>query len=312
MKKELHILITGAGGFLGKNLIDHIISNYGDRVFIYSLERSPSSDFISGHVQRITCDLTNINDVYNALKPLEIDAIVHLAGITGGKSYHEFFRANVMTTANLWEVVSQLPINPKVINVGSAAQYCVDLNSPVISEDCLLKPSGIYGLSKYIQEKWTMGYIQSNKIQGCCVRVFNIIGRQQKQHLIPSCFIKQIHLIKEGKQKELRVGNIDTSRDFLDVRDVAEALWMLMGTDSNINGEVFNIASGQSVKIREILSECLRIYNMDFDIVKVDSALYRDNDVLNIIGDISKIRSYINWTPRYDYKEALTNVLQYV
>lgn len=308
MKKKCKLLVTGANGFIGSHFIDYVISNYDHQVFIYALDIEIPDDPKSNNIRWVLCDLTDINNIDRVLKHMEVDGVIHFAGITTGRSYHDFFQANVVSSANLWEAVSNLTSQPKIINVGSAAQYGVIPDEPVVTESNPLQPCTIYGVSKYIQEKWTLNYIQNQKLNGCCVRIFNTIGTGQKQHLIPSCFVRQISQIKQGKQDYLTVGNLDTARDFLDVRDIAEALWKLIDTETDINGQIFNIASGQSVKIREILNECLKISNCDPDIVKVDPQLFRKNEIMNIIGDITKIQSVIDWVPRIHYGESLMDM----
>jgi len=149
------------------------------------------------------------------------------------------------------------------------------------------------------------------KVPVTCVRVFNVLGPGQSPELVPAAFLHQIASILKGDAEEIKVGNLDTARDFTDIRDVVSALWLLLTADDRVVGEVFNVASGNATRIGDILEECIRLSGRQIRIAQ-DTSRMRKTDVRSICGDIQKIRRVLDWSPRLDWKQSLRDMWELI
>jgi GDP-4-dehydro-6-deoxy-D-mannose reductase len=132
-------------------------------------------------------------------------------------------------------------------------------------------------------------------------RIFNLLGPGQPENLVPATFIKQFKAMREGES--LRVGNLSTRRDFVDVRDVVWAFDKLLTKGQP--GMAYNIASGKSVSIREVLNEMLSISGFRDISIEQDSVRIRENDVPDVVADITAITEMVGWRPQISLRESL-------
>ena len=142
--------------------------------------------------------------------------------------------------------------------IGSGEEYGkVSPEDIPISEDVNLNPCNIYGSTKACQDLMAEIYVRAYKMQVILARAFNYIGPGQSTLFVISDFAKQIAEIEQQQREPvIQVGNLDSKRDFLDVRDLVRAYTFLL--EQGMSGEVYNIGSGQVISIREILNLFLR------------------------------------------------------
>ena len=141
------------------------------------------------------------------------------------------------------------------------------------------------------------------------VRPFNQIGPKQAPHFVGSSFAKQIAEIEKGKRESvLRVGNLEAKRDFTDVRDMVEAY--VLAIEKGKVGEVYNIGSGTSYKISDILDKLISMSSSKIRVEK-DEDLIRPNDNPELICDASKFISLTGWKPKISIETTLRNTLDY-
>jgi GDP-4-dehydro-6-deoxy-D-mannose reductase len=158
-----------------------------------------------------------------------------------------------------------------------------------------------------MQERWALLYHQEQQVPVICVRPFNIIGPGQSVSLVPAAFMQQIADVVRGTAQEVRVGDISTQRDFMDVRDTVDALWALMSAGPEADGEVFNICSGQALKIADMLEACIALSGRDIPVVRDPSRL-KAHDVAVIVGDNAKLKQCTGWQCRIPWRESLASM----
>jgi GDP-4-dehydro-6-deoxy-D-mannose reductase len=232
-------------------------------------------------------------------------AVIHLAGVTTGPDLSRYFAGNVLAAEHLFRAAAALPRAPRVLVVGSAAQYGITTGGhEVVDEGRPLLGLTPYGVSKTLQEKWALAYVAARSLPAVCVRPFNLMGPGQPESLVPAAFLRQVAEVLAGRSQEVLVGNTWTARDFVDVRDVAAALWALATADQRVNGQVFNIASGEAVRIGDMLKACMELAGREVP-VREDPARVRPNDVPTIIGDASRLRAATGWQPRIGWRDSL-------
>jgi GDP-4-dehydro-6-deoxy-D-mannose reductase len=304
MTAERHgtLVITGAAGFVGSHLVAHLAaaSDAPSRVVGADLRVGAP-----GAVEWVSCDLASAPEAAALVKRFAPHTIIHLAGLAAGGDLHACFAANVQAAANLLAAAAAAGEAARVVIVGSAAQYGVTTGDyEVVDEGRPLLGRTPYAVTKTLQERWALAYADSGALEVVCVRPFNLMGPGQPPGLVPAAFLQQVAEVVDGKRAEVCVGNTATSRDFTDVRDAVAALWALATTPARVTGEVFNLASGQAVRIADLLEACLALAGRPVP-VRRDAARLRSEDVPTIVGDAGKLRRATGWRPRISWQQSL-------
>jgi GDP-4-dehydro-6-deoxy-D-mannose reductase len=142
------------------------------------------------------------------------------------------------------------------------------------------------------------------------LRAFNHTGPGQSDRFVVAAFARQIARITAGLQAPtLTVGNLDTWRDFLDVRDVCAAhVACIDRRDTLEPGTIFNLASGEARRIGDVLTELLALAGVTLD-VQVDSSRVRATDLRTARGDAGRAAACLGWTPKVSWTQTLQDVL---
>ena len=300
------LLITGAGGFVGRHLLHHVTSQDHPPERLVAVDLQPGQD--DSLTMWRQCDLTCREAVRHLLEEIQPTAMIHLAGVTQHANLDVVFAANVLACRNLLSAATDLDRPPRTLVVGSAAQYGITAGEhEIVREDRSLDAVTPYGVSKCMQEQWALLAGRSLNLPVLCVRPFNIMGSGQGSHLIPAAFLHQVLQVLQGRASEVSVGNTSTQRDFLDVRDVAAAFWALLHAPEDANRRVYNIASGQAVRVQDILDECIRLSGHDIP-VRPDPARMKKYDVPVIVGDISRLQQAVDWRPRIPWRQSVADM----
>ena len=298
------VAVTGADGFLGRHLLALLLEARDGPERIAALDIRLGDETGDDRVEWTRCDLTDRASVEAALRTIRPEAIVHLAGLSGRAGMQALFDVNVRACEHLLSAASGLDENTRVLVVGSAAQYGLTTGGDeVVSESRRLMASTGYGASKIMQEKWAMAYSDTAALRVTCVRPFNIIGPGQPSDLVPAAFLHQCADVAAGLADEILVGNTSTYRDFTDVRDVSGAIWALLNA-AGAEGEIFNIASGRSLRIADILDACIELCGTSV-VVRQDPKRFKKFDVPSIVGDITKLQDITDWRPMISWRESL-------
>lgn len=145
---------------------------------------------------------------------------------------------------------------------------------------------------------------------GLCVsvaRVFNLVGRGMPPYLAVGAFASQLRLLLQGPlPRRLLVGNLDTKRDYLDVRDACQALIALSASAKP--GQVYQVCSGRSVSIRELLTLMIAYTGVDVQVV-TDQARVRGDDLPNIYGSHAKLSALTGWQPEISLYDSVKHLV---
>lgn len=301
-------LITGVNGFVGNYLSKYLIEQ-GYTVYGTVIEDNVQMDNIN--IKKM--NLLNKSEVMETIKSIKPDYIYHLAGQSAvGLSWKEptlTMNVNINGTINLLDSVRENNIDTKVLIIGSSDEYgVIKPEDCPINEEHPLNPTSPYAISKMTQEEVAKLYINSYKMNLIMVRAFNHIGPKQSKNFVVSDFASKVAEIENGAEPIIRVGNLESYRDFTDVRDIVRGYVMLM--ENGTIGELYNIGSGNAYKIQDILDMLLSLANTKIK-VETDPDKLRPSDVPIIQCDNSKIKSHINWVPQYDIKNTLKDTLDY-
>ncbi len=301
---KLKVLITGSSGFLAGQLINRLQQcEWVEEV--WGIDKKP--DLSSAWSREV--DVTNTEALQSALREFPPDLVFHLSSPSPKASLEALFATNVTGMHRLLEVLGRQEKRPRVLVVGSAAEYgCVQPDEIPVREDNALRPISYYGLSKAAQTMLCLTEGRRLEIPIIICRPFNIIGPGMPDFLAFGNFARQIAEVERvGEQGTLRVGNLETRRDFIDARDVANALCLLSQTGRD--GEVYNICSGTSHSIGEGLKILIGRSSAKIETLKEDSRCRRV-EVPDFVGDPSKVEKQTGWRASLSFERSVRDLAE--
>ncbi len=307
----MRAFITGVGGFAGSHLSDYLLNQTDWQVSGCVLPGWDCSH-LDRRVACVELNLRNRLAVRAMLENSAPDVIFHLAAQSfvpvSWDDPWDTLENNIRAQANLLDGLVKLGASPLVVVVGSNEEYgLVRPEDLPLSEDSPLRPNSPYAVSKVAQDLLGLSYFQSHRLPVLRVRPFNHIGPRQGESFVVSSFAKQIAMIEAGQQKPvIRVGNLSARRDFSDVRDVVRAYYLVVTQGQP--GEVYNIGSGRSWSIQDILDILLSLGRAAVR-VEQDLARMRPSDTPEIRCDASKLQAVTGWEPTIPLEQTLRDVL---
>jgi GDP-4-dehydro-6-deoxy-D-mannose reductase len=288
------VLVTGAGGFAGSHLVEHLSASHR----------------VAGWTRQ-TVDLLDRDRVRAAIAELRPTQVYHCAGVPHvAESWHDTARpleSNVLATQHLLEALRRAGVRCRVLIPGSATVYAP--SSEPISEGDAIAPASPYAISKLAQEQLALRATQEDGLDIVVTRSFNHTGPRQTPSFVAPSMARQIALIERGRlEPVIRVGNLEARRDITDVRDVVHAYVALM--QSGTTGVVYNVASGVARSIQSILDALVSRSNVPVR-VEIDPSRLRPNDVPVIAGDFSRLNAATGWHPTVAFDQMLDDLLAY-
>ena len=302
-------LITGANGFIGEYLAEELCKE-NNTVFACAQFSTPILESLGSNIKLSYPDLTKEEEVSKAILDSEPDVIFHLAAQSFPRVSWEkpayTMEVNLIGSIHILEAMRKLKKPPTIIMIGSSAEYAPHPNGSPIKEDGEVCPSSIYGVSKLAMEEVGRLYAFRYDLPVVRVRPFFIIG-PRKVNDFCSDVAKEIVQVEKGEKESIRIGNMQIVRDFVDVRDAVNAMILL--SQKGVNGEVYNICSGQGC----VLGSVLETYKENAKVPiqeEVDPNLLRNYDELIKVGSPEKLFS-LGWKIQHDIKDTLVDILNY-
>lgn len=314
MKK---VLITGISGSGGSYLAEHICHTRPE-VAVHGLARwhSTATDGnlaeVAGRVTLHECDLNDLSSVVRTLAAAAPDAIFHLAAHANVRASFttplSVLQNNIMGTANLLEGARLAGLDA-VIQICSTSEVYgqVDPKDVPIREDCPMRPSSPYAVSKVAQDLLGWTYFRSYGMKIVRTRMFAYLN-PRRADLFATSFARQVARIELGLQKELLHGNLDSTRTLIDVRDAMESYWV--AALKCRPGEAYNIGGATVMKVGEFLALLKSRAKVPIP-TREDPALLRPADVTLQIPDVSKFARETGWAPRFSFEDSVEHLLAY-
>ncbi len=300
------VLVTGVNGFVGHH-VARLLAERG--VSVVGVGNQPAlEDDLQDVVDTYTsCDLTDPDEVAS-INLSDIGAIINLAGFAKvGDSHGQgdlYNKVNIGVHTVLYDEVLRQNIRPRIIAVSTGAVY--DPNQPLpITEDSQLIPrdkTNEYVVSKQKMEEAVRSF-RGKGLDVIIVRPFNHSGPGQLPGFLLPDLGEQIADASRDNTP-LLVGNLETKRDYTDVRDVARAYVELALADS-LNYDLYNICSGQSTKGTDILDLLKKAFGASDVEVKVDQSRIRPNDVMDIYGSRQRLTDDTGWEPQFSVEQMV-------
>jgi GDP-4-dehydro-6-deoxy-D-mannose reductase len=307
-------LITGATGFAGSHLLEHLRAAANTRdsaapfAAAWSNPRGVSVHDTRSGVRWHAVDLLDRDAVITALADLRPSAIFHCAGAADvGGSWADPvtpLKVNALGTLHLLDAVRDAGLSCPIVVTGSAAVYRPSLEPA--SEESPIGPSSPYGLSKLAQE---MIAARATSGRVLLARPFNHAGPRQSPAYATSGFARQIAEIEAGGMPPvISVGNLDARRDITDVRDVVRAYRLL--AERGTPGRPYNICSGRALRVGDLLDMLTSLARTKVT-VAIDPARLRPSDNPVVLGDPRRIDAEVGWRAEIPIERTLSDLLDY-
>ena len=311
-------LITGFSGFVSQFFLEYL-ENCNEKVVVLGVDlmspRFGLNDFRNIECMYEKTDLLDQNQVDNLLYQFQPDYILHLASFSSvAFSWRDpvaSYRNNTNIFLNILEQVRKLKLQCRILSVGSSEEYGIVSDDEIpLREDRVLKPISPYAVARVSQEYLSRVYIDGFGLDIIMTRSFNHIGPRQRDVFAVSSFARQVAGISNRGEREgiIRSGNVNIIRDFLDVRDVVRAYYMLLLDGAR--GEIYNICSGVGTSIHDLVKILADIAGVEVKMT-VDDDLIRPIDNPIIIGSNEKIKKGIGWEPEIGLRTSLEDILRY-
>ena len=338
MKK---VLITGITGFVGSHLSELLLEKgryeiYGtvrwrsklDNLSILANqgklnnlmeENSDDAKIFQKSVKKdavnlLQCEIGDAVSLRRAIILTEPDLIFHLAAqsfvLSSWNDPAQTLKTNIIGQVNLLEAVRFEGLDPRIQIAGSSEEYgLVYPDELPIKETNSLRPLSPYAVSKVAQDRLGFQYYHSYGLKIVITRGFNHTGPRRGEVFVSSSFCKQVAEIEAGKREAvIMVGNLEAKRDFTDVRDMVRAY--LLAAEKGKPGEVYNICSGKTWEIGNVLEMILGLTKVKIKIKK-DRKRMRPSDVPVLLGDASKFKSLTGWQPEIKFEQTIKDLLDY-
>lgn len=296
-------LVTGAAGFIGSSLTHELIDS-GYQVFaliekgdVKSKEKLYS---ISGDIG-IYEDLDELID-----EAEEIEAFTHIFHLATVGVRPDFNDIQLICDVNIkmgCKLVNFAKRNKSelLINFGSCFEYG-DHGDVLLTEDMDCYPESLYAISKNASVKLMTEYAKNQSVRMITVRPFGVYGEGEGlNRLAPSIIASCL------RNEEIKTTEGNQIRDFVNVKDVAKVLVMLVNSDFE-EYEIYNICSNNPVKVRDFITEIVETCGFDLSLVKFGSLPYRNNEAMIFAGDNKKLQSIINYTFPQNHKEGILDI----
>ncbi len=311
----MRILITGIAGFVGAHLAEHLL---------VTQPQAEVHGVVHRHDQRIrhlkdrlhlhAGDLRNPLWVSETIAQIQPDYVLHLAAWSDvGGSWQQpwvTYELNIQCQLNILEAVRRTAPICRVLIVASNEVYgLVQPEELPMDEATPFRPNSPYGVSKITQDLMGYQYWVGHTLPVIRVRSFNHMGPGQSDDFAASAFARQIAEMEARlRPPVLKVGNLDTERDFTDVRDIVRAYWLAATLGEP--GEVYNVGSGECRSIRWILDTLLSLTDLAVTI-ETDPTRLRPSDIPRTLCDNRHLVAATGWQPEINLRETLRDLLNY-
>lgn len=314
----MKILVTGAGGFIGSHLVERLLEkNYKVRALIrYSsrqdygwLKKLKKEN--KRNIEYIFGDIRDQDSVDEAVKGC--NAILNLASmISVPYSFNNpqsFFEINTLGLVNIIRCYMKNKNSiKKIVHISSSEVYgnlIKNKNNILLDENAVLNAESPYAASKIAADNFAISMFKSHNVPIAIARPFNTFGPRQSLRAVLPTIITQF--IKGGKNPKIKIGNINTSRDFVYVNDNINGIIEIMNSKKTI-GRVINIATQKCFSIKE----CIKIisnYSKKKPKLTIDKKRLRRAEVFKLRGSNNSIKRLTNWSPKYSTKDGFQKAL---
>lgn len=311
-------LITGFSGFVGRHFLQYLYDkNETTEVFGIDI-RKPAFD-TSVYADRLKISFKEVNlldkeSLKAVLESFRPQYILHLASFSSvafsWQHPEESFVNNTNIFLNMTGILKELQLPCRVLSIGSSEEYGNVLPKHLpLKEDMQLQPVSPYAVARVSQEMLSKVFVDSYHLDIILTRSFNHIGPWQDERFVVPSFIRRILNIRDAglSKGTIETGDTTIIRDFVDVRDVVNAYYMLL--TEGTPGEIYNICSGTEIALSDIIAQIADIVGVKVS-TKVNPEYVRPNDNRVVVGSHEKITTELGWQPVIKWEQTLRDMVE--
>jgi len=308
----MRALVTGGAGFAGSHLTEYLLREGAEvTVLAREGEHLANLDAVRSQIRVETGDVLDVGRLTELLRDIKPQRIYHLAGFSSPAASLRHpkptFEINFTGTYNLLAAWRELGLDARLLCVSSSQVYGrLSREDLPVREDAPFRPTTPYAASKAAAELLAFQFSQSYGLPIVRARPFNHTGPRQGSEFVCSSFARQIAEVEAGlRPAVVRVGNLETCRDFSDVRDIVRGYCLAL--DKGQPGEVYQFGSGRCSSIQTVLGILTALSSKPVR-VEVDESRLRSDEAPALWGDLTKARDALGWEPRYELGATLRDL----
>lgn len=302
-------LITGLTGQDGSYLAELLLAKGYE---VYGLvRRSSSSNFdrishLSGDIKVLSGDLLDQCSLMDAIAQAEPDEIYNLAS----QSYVPISWTQPALTAEytaigvsrLLESIRRCKPDIRFYQASSSEVFGQPDESPQ-TERTAFRPRNPYGVAKAYAHWMTVNYRQQYNLYACCGITYTHESPRRGTEFVFRKITRGAAMIKLGLSNELKLGNLDARRDWCYAKDAVYAMWLMLQQQQP---DDYIIASGETRSVKELVECAFNCVGLNWqDYVSIDSAFYRPDESIQLVGSIAKIQAQLNWQPHHSFEQLV-------
>ena len=294
----MNVLIIGGSGFIGKHLTNNFRNQKNCKV--YTVDLQVSKDFI-GNGNYIG-DIKDSKFFKKCIRETQPDLVYYLVSFFSFNNIENSICSIKNSLICLQNLFKNLVSKQKLVFIGSSAQYGkIPSNLQPVSENSSFYPVSSYGVFKIFEEYEIRRLANKHNIDVIGARVFNVTGPGEPDRMVGGSIISQLK-----HNNKIKMGNLLSKRDFLDVRDVANAL-VIIGKKGKSN-EIYNVCSGKSISIKNYLELIVKELKIK-PIISIDQNKIDPNDIKDLVGDNTKIKKELDWHIEYKISKSIKDIV---
>ncbi len=314
MKKYL---ITGFSGFVARHFLNYLYETGEDCEVLGADVNQPTLDLKSyGDRMEVTFKQVNLlekEEFAAIVRDFQPDFVLHLAAFSSVSYSWQHPTECVLNNTNIFlnvaEAVRAMGKPCRILSVGSSEEYGnVDKSKLPLREDMQLKPVSPYAAARVSQELLSKVYVDGFGMDIVLTRSFNHFGPYQDARFVIPSFLNRIKAIADSGQKTgvIETGDTTIIRDFVDVRDVVRAYYLLLmeGTP----GEIYNVCGGKGIALSELITEMADILDVSVE-GRVNPDFVRPDDNRVVIGSYEKIQNQVGWSPKIPLRQTIMDMI---
>ncbi len=314
----MRIMITGVTGFVADHFLAYINEHEPGSIVLGLARHTDGFDAtkypnLNINVQQV--DLLNRELVGYVLRNFSPEYILHLASVSSvalsWQAPLESFVNNTNIFLNVVEEMRTLKSKCRILSIGSSEEYgdVTEAELP-LTEEHSLKPVSPYAVARVSQELLSVIYAKGYNLDIVISRSFNHIGPGQKDKFVISSFAKQLVQLaaSNNAEKKIITGNLEIIRDFLDVRDVVKAYYLLLKKGKS--GEIYNICSGRGIVLKDVITKMSEVLGINIA-VEVNPKLIRPNENKKVTGSYKKLNTELGWKPELTLEDSIKDLIDY-
>lgn len=314
------ILITGFSGFVASYFVEYLYDNNlkyeicGIDINAPCFDYSKFEDRLKILLQMV--DMTDIERVREVVSGFRPDYILHLAAFSSVAYSWQHPASSFMNNCNIFlnlvSVVREECPKCRMLSVGSSEEYGNVAHEDLpIRENQTKEPLSPYAVARVSQEMLSKLFVNAYGTEIIMTRSFNHIGPGQDERFVVPSFIRRILDIKERGETEgeIETGNLAIIRDFVDVRDVVKAYYLLL--TKGVKGEVYNICSGKGIALREVVDVIAEEIGIKIT-TRTNPKYIRPSDNMEIVGSAYKIESELGWKREHKFRQTIKDMIEAV